>query len=142
MFESSRINQAVKLCRENTKYGDILIFVPGMREIKMMSTAIAESKLECRIFELHSHFNTSTAELFAKSSLPKIIISTNIAESSITIPNIKCIIDFCLSKQSYYNGETNFQRLELRLASQASMIQRAGRVGRVSDGVVFRLIHE
>ena len=89
----------MKLCSQNLSKGDILIFVPGMREIKMMSNGITSKGLNCKLFELHSQFNNSVSELFAFSETIKIFVSTNIAESSITLPDVKTVIDFCMTKQ-------------------------------------------
>ena len=69
----------------------------------------------------------------------KVIIATNIAESSITIPDIKYIIDFMLTKDVQYDPETKSESLILNHSSKASSKQRAGRAGRVEDGYVFRM---
>src|SRR4051812_2941850 len=69
----------------------------------------------------------------------KIIIATNIAESSITIPDVKYVIDFMLSKELYYDPMTKSESLILSWISKASSKQRSGRAGRVADGVVFRI---
>jgi ATP-dependent RNA helicase TDRD9 len=70
----------------------------------------------------------------------KVILSTNIAESSITIPDIKYVIDFCLTKELKCDLETNYQALMMNWASMASMTQRKGRAGRCSGGRCYRLI--
>lgn len=72
----------------------------------------------------------------------KIIIATNIAESSITIPDIKYVIDFMLTKELYYDPMTKSESLQLSWVSKASSKQRAGRAGRVANGYVFRLCTE
>ena len=72
----------------------------------------------------------------------KVIIATNIAESSITIPDIKYVIDFMLTKELYYDPQTKSESLQLSWVSKASSKQRAGRAGRVADGLVFRLCLE
>ncbi|CAC5402912.1 TDRD9 [Mytilus coruscus] len=70
----------------------------------------------------------------------KIILSTNIAESSITVPDIKYVIDFCLTKSLVSDPDTNYTSLQLEWASRANCTQRKGRAGRVSDGRVYRMI--
>lgn len=70
------------------------------------------------------------------------IISTNIAESSITIPDVKYVIDFMLTKELHYDPVTKSESLILSWVSKASSKQRAGRAGRVSEGVVFRICTE
>lgn len=72
----------------------------------------------------------------------KVIIATNIAESSITIPDIKYVIDFMLTKELHYDPETKSESLILTWVSKASSKQRMGRAGRVSDGMVFRMCTE
>ena len=74
----------------------------------------------------------------------KVILSTNIAESSLTIPDIRYVIDFCLTKNMVADPETDYPRLVLQWASQSQMIQRKGRAGRVGDkgGRVYRLVPE
>jgi HrpA-like RNA helicase len=69
----------------------------------------------------------------------KVIVSTNIAESSITIPDVKYVIDFMLTKELNYDPLTKSESLNLSWVSKASSKQRAGRAGRVSNGYVFRL---
>jgi ATP-dependent RNA helicase TDRD9 len=61
-------------------------------------------------------------------------------ESSITLPNCKVVIDFCLSRKNFANKIKGTSKFETRLASKANLTQRSGRVGRVSDGIVYRLI--
>merc|ERR1712151_470814 len=70
----------------------------------------------------------------------KIIVATNIAESSLTIPNVTYIIDFCLTKEQKFSSKTDMNRLELVWSSQASCKQRCGRTGRLNDGICFRMV--
>jgi ATP-dependent RNA helicase TDRD9 len=70
----------------------------------------------------------------------KVIISTNIAESSITVKGVKYIIDFCLTKEIRYDEKSRMENLDLVYSSKASCRQRAGRTGRTCDGLVFRLV--
>ena len=77
-----------------------------------------------------------------EKNVRKIILSTNIAESSLTVPNIGYVIDFCLTKALVYNRDSKFTSLQLNWASKANLDQRAGRTGRVCNGRVYRLITE
>ena len=70
------------------------------------------------------------------------IIATNIAESSITIPDVKYVIDFMLTKEVHYDPASRSESLQLTWCSKANATQRAGRAGRVSSGFVFRLVTE
>jgi len=127
----------------------ILVFVPGFAEIFELMQEIQEIcpseeiKKQLILLPLHSTIpDEEQSKIF--NSVPKecrkIIIGTNIAESSITIPDLSCVIDFCLTKENYFNKFNNNEKLELAWASQASCTQRAGRAGRVADGEVYRLV--
>ena len=134
--------------RESSKQS-VLVFVPGFAEIFDLIDCIHEvcpsEKIRNQLVLLPLHSTISgeeQARIFEEVPIDhrKIIIGTNIAESSITIPDLSCVIDFCLSKENHFNKYNNNERLHLTWASQASCTQRAGRAGRVSDGTVFRLI--
>ena len=89
---------------------------------------------------MHSLFSDELYHsLFDTSIKDKVILATNIGESSITLPFCRVVIDFCLSRKNH-SKDHGVTRLDTRLASQASMIQRSGRVGRVSDGLVYRML--
>ncbi|XP_012273782.1 probable ATP-dependent RNA helicase spindle-E [Orussus abietinus] len=124
----------------------ILIFLPGIYEIEEMYNILTSSKNEVAkwdVIVLHSSItNEEQQRIFEKppTGFRRIILSTNIAESSITVPDVKYVIDFCLTKQLVTDPKTNFQSLELVWASKANCVQRAGRTGRVMDGRVYRLI--
>eukprot|EP00826_Nyctotherus_ovalis_P028392 TRINITY_DN22437_c0_g1_i1.p2 TRINITY_DN22437_c0_g1~~TRINITY_DN22437_c0_g1_i1.p2 ORF type:complete len:226 (+),score=33.06 TRINITY_DN22437_c0_g1_i1:1023-1700(+) len=133
----------------NTCKQTILVFVPGYSEIfELMDVILSVCPSndivdELVMFPLHSSIPGEEQEQIF-DEIPKhcrkIIIGTNIAESSVTIPDLSCVIDFCLTKESYFNKFTNSERLELTWTSKASCAQRAGRAGRLADGQVFRLI--
>jgi ATP-dependent RNA helicase TDRD9 len=90
---------------------------------------------------LHSQMPTEAQKLaFATSEKPKIILATNIAESSVTIPDVKFVVDFCLTKYQMTDSETKLSSLELHWTSRNSCEQRAGRCGRMSEGYVYRLV--
>eukprot|EP01022_Parablepharisma_sp_SALTPOND_P022484 TRINITY_DN457_c0_g1_i1.p1 TRINITY_DN457_c0_g1~~TRINITY_DN457_c0_g1_i1.p1 ORF type:complete len:995 (+),score=80.38 TRINITY_DN457_c0_g1_i1:3714-6698(+) len=127
----------------------VLVFVPGFAEIfELMQEIIdicptEEVKKQLIILPLHSTVpDEEQSKIFntVPKECRKIIIGTNIAESSITIPDLSCVIDFCLTKENYFNKFNNNEKLELNWASQASCTQRAGRTGRVANGEVFRLV--
>uniref|UniRef100_H2YE71 RNA helicase n=1 Tax=Ciona savignyi TaxID=51511 RepID=H2YE71_CIOSA len=132
----------------DTKYlrrGSVLVFLPGIHEIREMERLL-EFERENRCFQiipLHSSITLEEQSLVFSKPKPgfrKIILSTNIAESSITVPDIKYVIDFCLTKCLVCDLDTNYQSLRLQWSSKASGKQRSGRAGRVSSGKVFRLV--
>ncbi|XP_014473196.1 PREDICTED: putative ATP-dependent RNA helicase TDRD9 isoform X2 [Dinoponera quadriceps] len=124
----------------------VLVFLPGIYEIEDMRAALTSNKykdMKWDIIILHSLISTEEQENIFKK-LPddhrRIILSTNIAESSITVPDVKYVIDFCLTKLLVTEHRSNYQCLELCWASKSSCQQRAGRAGRVMDGRVYRMI--
>lgn len=124
----------------------ILIFLPGIYEIKALNNLLADTpELEnnCLIHLLHSSLSKAEQKAtFMNSSKPKVVLSTNIAESSITItgPEVDCVIDFCLTKHLVRFDDESMPSLRLDWASKTSLEQRAGRTGRTCDGEVYRLV--
>lgn len=139
------VREVLAVNRENH---NVLAFLPGYAEIQQMANAVrgmcsTEERERCDIIELHSTTLSSDIKdkLHEKSMRKcKIILATNIAESSITIYGVKYIIDFCLTKEIHYDSKSRLENLKLIWASHASCNQRAGRTGRVCDGYVFRLV--
>nr|WP_247606735.1 ATP-dependent RNA helicase HrpA [Providencia rettgeri] len=124
--------------------GDILIFMSGEREIR--DTADALSKLSLRHTEILPLFarlsNTEQNRIFHPHGGRRIILATNVAETSLTVPGIKYVIDTGYARISRYSYRTKVQRLPVEAISQASANQRKGRCGRVSDGICIRLYSE
>jgi len=97
------------------------------------------------IFQLHSSLKIeANHEAFKKprEGKRKIILATNIAESSITIPDVSFVVDFGLYKELNYSSHNRMERLDLKYASRASLEQRKGRAGRVNKGYCFRIMTE
>lgn len=124
--------------------GDILIFMNGEREIR--DTAEALNKRELRFTEILPLYARLSAEeqqrIFKPSGLNRVILATNVAETSLTIPNIKYVIDTGTARISRYSYRTKVQRLPIEPISQASANQRKGRCGRISEGICIRLYSE
>ncbi|XP_011867555.1 PREDICTED: putative ATP-dependent RNA helicase TDRD9 [Vollenhovia emeryi] len=124
----------------------VLMFLPGYGEIEELRTVLLSPKYadtNWDIIILHSLISTEEQENIFKKPPPnsrRLILSTNIAESSITVPNVKYVIDFCLTKLLVTEPGTNYQCLELCWASKSQCQQRAGRTGRVMDGRVYRMV--
>ncbi|WP_099075442.1 ATP-dependent RNA helicase HrpA [Proteus alimentorum] len=131
-----------ELSRESA--GDILIFMSGEREIR--DTADALDKLQLRHTEVLPLFarlsNSEQNRIFHPHSGRRIILATNVAETSLTVPGIKYVIDTGFARVSRYSYRTKVQRLPIEPISQASANQRKGRCGRVSDGICIRLYSE
>ena len=132
--------------------GSVLVFLPGIQEISQVRECLVAKDLysskdyEWWILPLHSSVSWEEQQVIYKKPPPgqrKIILSTNIAESSLTVPDIKYVVDFCLTKNVMADKDTNYPRLMLDWASNNQLIQRNGRAGRVNrDGRVFALIPE
>ncbi|KAB0398865.1 hypothetical protein E2I00_006060 [Balaenoptera physalus] len=98
-----------------------------------------------QVYPLHSSVTLEEQNNVFLSPVPgyrKIILSTNIAESSVTVPDVKYVIDFCLTRTLVCDEDTNYQSLRLSWASKTSCDQRKGRAGRVSKGYCYRLIYK
>ncbi len=121
--------------------GDILVFLPGERDIKDTASLLKASNLKnTETIPLYSRLSAAEQhKIFAPHQSIRIILATNIAETSLTIPNIKYVVDSGLARISRFNHRTKVQRLPIEPISRASADQRAGRCGRTSEGLCIRL---
>jgi ATP-dependent helicase HrpA len=144
--QSQAIIEAIQeiLTLPNSGAGDILVFLAGEREIR--ETALALRKAEFPHLEvLPLYARLSLAEqnrVFQSHKGRRVVLATNVAETSITVPGIGYVIDPGFARISRYSVRTKVQRLPIEPISQASANQRAGRCGRVSNGVCIRLYAE
>ncbi|MGC9940942.1 MAG: ATP-dependent RNA helicase HrpA [Verrucomicrobiota bacterium] len=124
--------------------GDILIFMPGERDIRETCDLLdGRFGREAEIIPLFGMLNAADQQrVFTSSPRRKIIVATNIAETSLTIPGIRYVIDSGLARISRYNPRTRTKRLPVEPVSQSSANQRKGRAGRVQDGICIRLYSE
>ncbi|KAM9708386.1 ATP-dependent RNA helicase TDRD9 isoform 2-T2 [Menidia menidia] len=124
--------------------GSILVFLPGIYEIRYMQEALFKlANKRLQICPLHSTVTLEEQNGVFLCPVPgyrKVILSTNIAESSVTVPDVKYVIDFCLARRLVCDPETNYQSLRLTWASKTNCNQRRGRAGRVSKGYCYRLV--
>ncbi|WP_020558364.1 ATP-dependent RNA helicase HrpA [Thiofilum flexile] len=136
------IDAVDELRREGS--GDILVFMSGEREIR--ETAEALTKHLPPAYEVLPLFARLSAEeqhrIFEPHGRPRVILATNVAETSLTVPGIKYVVDTGLARISRYSWRAGVQRLPIEKISQASANQRSGRCGRVSDGIAIRLYSE
>ena len=124
--------------------GDILIFMNGEREIRDTAEALQKQNLKhTEILPLFARLSAQEQnKIFHPSGLNRIVLATNIAETSLTVPGIKYVIDPGTARISRYSYRTKVQRLPIEPISQASANQRKGRCGRVSEGICIRLYSE
>ena len=126
--------------------GGVLVFLPGVAEIQEALKALKRGGLGAdaglQLLPLHSLQEAEEQNLALqkpRGGMRKVILATNIAESSITVPDVAVVVDFGFEKLPFYNARANTDALLLRRCSVASATQRAGRAGRVSPGVCLRL---
>ena len=126
------------------KPGDVLVFLSGEREIRDTADALRALQLpNTEILPLYARLPTAEQQrIFASHTGRRIVLSTNIAETSLTVPGIRYVIDAGLARIVRYSARTKVQRLPIEAISQASAQQRAGRCGRVADGICIRLYSE
>ena len=142
-INSVLLNTTLKAAKEND--GDILIFLAGVKEIKNLQTSLVNSSLskDILVLPLYSVLSKKEQDMaILKSQKRKIILSTNIAQTSLTIEGVKVVIDSGLEKLSRYNYANAMDHLELAFISKDSAVQRAGRAGRLSHGKCYRIWHE
>ena len=124
--------------------GDILVFCSGEREIRDAAEAIGELKLPgAEVLPLFARLTAAEQHrVFQQHSKRRIVIATNVAETSVTVPGIRSVIDVGTARISRYSHRTKVQRLPIEDISQASADQRAGRCGRLGPGVCVRLYRQ
>ena len=128
--------------------GDVLVFLPGEREIRDCAEALRKDHV------LQQRFHPEILSLFARQSVTeqervfspgngrRIILTTNVAETSLTVPNIRYVVDSGLARVKRYSYRNKVEQLQIEPISQSAANQRAGRCGRVSDGICIRLYSE
>ena len=124
--------------------GDVLVFQSGEREIRDTAEAIEALKLrDTEVLPLFARLSAAEQHrVFSSHPGRRVVIATNIAETSLTVPGIRSVVDPGTARISRYNKRTKVQRLPIEPVSQASADQRAGRCGRVAPGVCIRLYAE
>lgn len=129
--------------------GDVLVFLPGEREIRecaeFLRKMMAHDKdlRNSQILPLYARLGVSDqGKIFSESVGRRIILATNVAETSLTVPGIRYVIDSGVARISRYSYRSKVQRLPVEAISQASANQRRGRCGRVADGICIRLYSE
>ncbi|MGR5065002.1 ATP-dependent RNA helicase HrpA [Photobacterium sp. DNB22_13_2] len=131
-----------ELCDEGL--GDILIFMNGEREIRDTADALEKRNLrDTEILPLYARLSAGEQNrVFQSHAGRRIVLSTNVAETSLTVPGIRYVIDPGTARISRYSYRTKVQRLPIEPVSQASANQRKGRCGRVAEGICIRLYSE
>ena len=124
--------------------GDVLVFLPGQREIARVQAALEAAVLpdDAEVLALHGELpveQQSRVLQAAPDGRRRIVLATNVAESSVTLPGVRVVIDSGLAREPRFDPNSGFPRLDVVPIAQASADQRAGRAGRVAEGWVWRL---
>src|SRR5882672_2381163 len=141
--EQAAILSAVdELWRENP--GDILVFLSGEREIRETAESLRKHHPNgCEVLPLYSRLSQEEQQrVFKPAGRRRVVLATNVAETSLTVPGIRSVIDTGVARISRYSHRSRLQRLPIEKISQASANQRSGRCGRVGPGITIRLYSE
>ena len=126
--------------------GDVLVFLPGEREIRDTADALAALQSDrLEVVPLYSRLSAAEQHrVFSShpSTIRRVVLATNVAETSLTVPGIRYVVDTGVARISRYSLRTKVQRLPIEPISQASANQRSGRCGRVAEGIAIRLYSE
>lgn len=146
-IEEAILDAADDLLRQGD--GDILVFLPGEREIRDTADHLRKyqgrsTKLKhIEVLPLFARLSIEDQQkIFKSHSLRRIVLATNVAETSLTVPGIKYVIDAGLARVNRYSTRAKVEQLQIEKISQAAAKQRAGRCGRVSNGICVRLYSE
>ncbi len=125
-------------------HGDILVFLPGEREIREAESKLLARSLRHTVIQpLYARLSAGDqGKVFASIPQRRVVLATNVAETSLTIPGIVYVVDTGLARLSRYDPRSGTTRLQIEAVSQASADQRKGRCGRVRDGICVRLYDE
>jgi ATP-dependent RNA helicase HrpA len=124
--------------------GDVLVFLPGEREIRDVAELLErELSGSVEVLTLYSRLSwEQQSKIFKQGARRRIVLATNVAETSITVPGIRAVIDSGLARISRYSSRNRLQRLPIEPVSRASADQRKGRCGRIGPGLCLRLYSE
>ncbi|MEN1679656.1 MAG: ATP-dependent RNA helicase HrpA [Planctomycetota bacterium] len=134
---------AERLLADNS--GDVLVFLPTERDIREAARLLRSRPVGRGVEVLPLYARLSTAQqqrVFTPTGRRRVVLATNVAESSLTVPGIRCVVDTGTARLSRFSAKRRLQRLPIEAISQASANQRAGRCGRVGPGVCVRLYSE
>ena len=140
--EQALVDAVDELCAEGP--GDVLVFLPGEREIRDAAEALRKHHPPgTELLPLYSRLSAQEQDkVFRPGKARRIVLATNVAETSLTVPRIRFVVDTGLARVKRYSYRNKVEQLRVENVSQAAAKQRAGRCGRVADGVCIRLYAE
>jgi ATP-dependent helicase HrpA len=139
--EQALADAVAELCRGGQ--GDVLVFLPGEREIRKAAEVLGKSIKGVEILPLYSRLsNADQDRVFHPGGSQRVVLATNVAETSLTVPRIRCVVDTGEARVKRYSYRNKVEMLRVENISQAAAKQRSGRCGRVADGICVRLYSE
>jgi ATP-dependent helicase HrpA len=139
--EQALADAVQEACREGE--GDVLVFLPGEREIRDTAEVLRKHRVKGEIVPLYSRLSAAEQDrVFHPGKERRIVLATNVAETSLTVPRIRYVVDTGLARVKRYSYRNKVEMLRVEPVSQAAAKQRAGRCGRVAAGVCIRLYSE
>lgn len=142
---SRQVARAVKSTGQGGDLGDVLVFLPGEREIRECAEVLeGRGMAQTEVLPLYARMGMGEQQRVfnTKAGVKRVVLATNVAETSLTIPGIVYVVDSGVARVSRWNPSRQVQRLQIEKISQASANQRKGRCGRVSEGICLRLYEE
>jgi ATP-dependent helicase HrpA len=139
--EQALADAVEEACRDGE--GDVLVFLPGEREIRDTAEVLRRQEVEGEIVPLYSRLSAAEQDrVFHPRHERRIVLATNVAETSLTVPRIRYVVDTGLARVKRYSYRNKVEMLRVEPISQAAARQRAGRCGRIAEGVCIRLYSE
>ncbi|OKL48124.1 ATP-dependent helicase HrpB [Boudabousia marimammalium] len=121
--------------------GDILVFLPGVKELESVAANLRTTQAGCEVLPLHGGLSAAQQDhIYQPHTVRRVIVSTAVAESSITVPGVRVVVDACLSREPRIDLARGLSSLVTVGASRAACTQRAGRAGREAAGTVYRCV--
>lgn len=142
---AEQVLRAVEDLGKEDRFGDTLVFLPGEREIREAAELLEGHRLpDTRVLPLYARLAGKDQDAVFRPvrTARRVILATNVAETSLTIPGIRFVVDTGLARVSRFDPRSGIQRLQVEEVSRASARQRRGRCGRVSEGICVRLCEE
>jgi ATP-dependent helicase HrpA len=139
--EQALADAVEELCREGP--GDVLVFLPGEREIRDAAEVLRRAKFRGEILPLYSRLSAAEQDrVFRPAGARRVVLATNVAETSLTVPRVRSVVDTGYARIKRYSYRNKVEMLRVEPISRAAAQQRAGRCGRVANGVCVRLYSE
>ena len=137
------VADAVAECWRGGPAGDVLVFLPGEREINDLARSLPGRFPKAEVLPLYSRLPAAQQDrVFSVGRAPRVVLATNVAETSITVPGIRYVVDVGTARISRFSARLGVQQLHVEPVAQSAANQRAGRCGRVGPGVCIRLYEE